>query len=153
MSRNEVDRDYAWNRRLLLRVAQGWYQLDPTLAIRRREGENESWVPVLDALNLRLVAEGAEVWQQERIDSLLARAGQPPMETPIGGVNARREVTELQQRVARANREAEERLLANAQKREAVARKQAARDAAAGASGDDGAAECSADAASPRRRS
>jgi hypothetical protein len=131
LSRNEVDRDYAWNRRLFLRVAQGWYQLDPALAIRRREGERESWVPVLDALNLRLVAEGSDIWQQERIDSLLALTGQPPMATPIGGVNARREAAELQQMVKRANREAEERSLANAQKREAVARLRQARHAAA----------------------
>jgi hypothetical protein len=142
LSRNEVDRDYAWNRRLFLRVAQGWYQLDPALAIRRREGERESWVPVLDALNLRLVAEGSEVWQHERIDSLLALTGQPPMVTPIGGVNARREAAELLQKVERANREAEERLLANAQKREAAARLRQARQVAAGVvdTGNEGAA-------------
>lgn len=35
LSRNEVDRDYACNRMLFKRIAHGWYQLNPALAIRR----------------------------------------------------------------------------------------------------------------------
>ncbi len=35
LSRNEVDRDYAYNRRLFVRVDHGWYQFNPALAVRR----------------------------------------------------------------------------------------------------------------------
>ncbi|MBP8298471.1 MAG: ankyrin repeat domain-containing protein, partial [Burkholderiales bacterium] len=57
LSRNEVDRDYAYNRALFARVRQGWYQFNPQLAVRRREGVAERWVPVFEALNLPLVGE------------------------------------------------------------------------------------------------
>ena len=57
LSRNEVDRDYPYNRRLFKRIAHGWYQINPRLAIRRRIQGVESWHPVLEALNLRLVHE------------------------------------------------------------------------------------------------
>lgn len=55
LSRNEADRDYAYNRRLFKRIAHGWYQINPQLAIRRREASGESWQPVPEALNLALV--------------------------------------------------------------------------------------------------
>jgi hypothetical protein len=57
LSRNEVDRDYPYNRKLFKRIAHGWYQINPRLAIRRRTQGVESWHPVLEALNLRLVHE------------------------------------------------------------------------------------------------
>jgi hypothetical protein len=57
LSRNEVDRDYAYNRALFQRVAQGWYQFNPKLAVRRRQGEEEVWMPVYAALNLPLINE------------------------------------------------------------------------------------------------
>jgi hypothetical protein len=57
LSRNEVDRDYSYNRQLFKRIAHGWYQINPLLAIRRRTQGVESWHPVLEALNLRLVHE------------------------------------------------------------------------------------------------
>jgi hypothetical protein len=59
LSRNEVDRDYPYNRKLFKRIAHGWYQINPRLAIRRRAQGVESWHPVLEALNLRLVHEFA----------------------------------------------------------------------------------------------
>ncbi|TAH45733.1 MAG: hypothetical protein EYC67_10285, partial [Betaproteobacteria bacterium] len=68
LSRNEVARDYAYNRQLFRRVEQGWYQFNPQLSVRRRVrgegGEVETWVPVFQALNLPLVAEFArrETW-------------------------------------------------------------------------------------------
>ena len=55
LSRNEVERDYAWNRRLFVRLAQGWYQFNPALSVRGREADQ--WVPILTALNLPLVHE------------------------------------------------------------------------------------------------
>ncbi len=59
LSRNEVDRDYAYNRALFKRVAQGWYQFNPQLAVRRRQGEEEHWTPIYAALNLPLINEFA----------------------------------------------------------------------------------------------
>jgi hypothetical protein len=59
LSRNEVDRGYLYNRKLFKRIAHGWYQINPRLAIRRRTQGVESWHPVLEALNLPLVHEFA----------------------------------------------------------------------------------------------
>ena len=53
LSRNEVDRDYAYNRMLFKRVAHGHYQFNPALSVRRKVKGEESWVPVFEALNLR----------------------------------------------------------------------------------------------------
>jgi hypothetical protein len=59
LSRNEVDRDYLYNRRLFKRIAHGWYQINPRLSIRRRIQGVEQWLSVLEALNLPLVHEFA----------------------------------------------------------------------------------------------
>lgn len=87
LARNEVDRDYAYNRALFLRVAQGWYQFNPRLAVRRRQGDEERWMPVFAALNLPLINEfsfdnGRENIS-EAIDTCLALAGLPERRTPI----------------------------------------------------------------------
>jgi hypothetical protein len=71
-------------RRLFVRVAHGCYQFNPALAVRRRSSFGESWVLILDALNLRFVAECAQPYLWPRIDALFAMAGQPPIETPVG---------------------------------------------------------------------
>jgi hypothetical protein len=87
LARNEIDRDYAYNRSLFLRVGSGRYQFNPRLAVRRRHGEEESWIPIYMALNLPLVSEFAyndgwiSTW--ENIDKLLALAGLPERTTPI----------------------------------------------------------------------
>ena len=57
LSRNEVDRDYAYNRALFKRVAQGWYQFNPNLLVRRRQGGEELWTPIYAVLNLPLINE------------------------------------------------------------------------------------------------
>lgn len=102
LSRNEVDRDYAYNRRLFVRLMHGWYQFNPALAVRRRDAAGDSWQPVLDALNLRLVAQCAVPAHWHRIDAMLSMAGQAPMETPIAGeADARRMAVERDQREAR----------------------------------------------------
>ena len=59
LARNEVERDYAYNRALFMRVAQGWYQFNPQLSVRRQRGEEEIWQPVFAALNLPLINEFA----------------------------------------------------------------------------------------------
>lgn len=75
LSRNEVDRDYAYNRRLFKRVKQGWYQFNPALSVRRKTAAGEIWVPVYEALNLRLVKEFAQPPRWSYIDRLLVEAG------------------------------------------------------------------------------
>jgi Ankyrin repeats (3 copies)/Viral (Superfamily 1) RNA helicase len=92
LSRNEVERDYAYNRRLFVRVAHGWYQFNPALSVRRRNASGEAWLPICDALNLRFVAECADPQHWAHIDALLGMAGQPPMTTPIAGERIARQL-------------------------------------------------------------
>jgi hypothetical protein len=107
LSRNEVGRDYTYNRRLFVRIAHGWYQFNPELAVRRRSTSGEAWVPILDALNLRLAAELADPGLWPRIDALYAIAGAPPMATPIAGERAARQMAEERARREAAWREME----------------------------------------------
>lgn len=87
LARNEVERDYAYNRALFKRVAKGWYQFNPKLAVRRHQGGNEDWVPVFQALNLPLLNEfacreaGFDV--SVAIDLYLERGGLPPRTAPV----------------------------------------------------------------------
>lgn len=89
LARNEVDRDYAYNRSLFLRVSTGRYQFNPQLAVRRRQGEVESWVPIYTALNLPLIGEFAyndgwiSTW--DNVDKFLTLAGLPKCSPPIAG--------------------------------------------------------------------
>jgi len=84
LARNEVDRDYAYNRRLFKRMATGLYQLNPALSLRRQRSDGgEEWVPVFSALNLPLVKEMADPHYDRRIDDLLDLAGLPPTATPV----------------------------------------------------------------------
>lgn len=88
LSRNEVERDYAYNRALFVRVSQGWYQFNPALAVRRRQGDEEVWLPVYAALNLPLIGEFAWDFVWQRIDDYLARAGLPGRAVPIAAERA-----------------------------------------------------------------
>jgi hypothetical protein len=83
LSRNEVTRDYAYNRHLFARLAQGWYQFNPALAVRRRDASDESWVPLYEALNVRLVAENADPRYLNHIGTLLESAHLAPLSPPI----------------------------------------------------------------------
>ncbi|HRD90956.1 MAG TPA: ankyrin repeat domain-containing protein, partial [Accumulibacter sp.] len=89
LARNEIDRDYAYNRALFRRLQQGWYQFDPGLSVRRRQGEDEIWLPVISALNLPLISE-VSYWDhgewdsvQKAINRLLGLAGLPARSAPI----------------------------------------------------------------------
>lgn len=73
LSRNEVARDYAYNRGLFLRVQQGFYQFNPGLAVRRKTQGEERWVPVFEALNLPWVGEFALDFVWPRVESDLER--------------------------------------------------------------------------------
>jgi hypothetical protein len=103
LSRNEVTRDYAYNRKLFKRIAHGYYQLNPQLRVRRApddaQGEvqddlpsaaqlsAQGWTSVLAALNLPLARETALPRHWPVIDALLAEAGvpvqAPPLATPL----------------------------------------------------------------------
>lgn len=84
LSRNEIDRDYAYNRRLFKRMATGLYQLNPTLSLRRRgQDGGDEWTPVFSALGLPLVKELANPRHDRRIDELLELAGLPPTAAPV----------------------------------------------------------------------
>jgi len=95
LSRNEVDRDYAYNRALFKRVAQGWYQFNPALAVRH--GGEGVWTPIFQALNLPFIAEFAEVTEflsvWPALSDYLQQAGLSPATTPIAAERewARRE--------------------------------------------------------------
>jgi hypothetical protein len=120
LSRNEVERDYAYNRALFVRIAQGWYQFNPRLSVRRRTQDGEVWVPIYQALNLRFVGEFAldSVW--ERVDAYLEMAGLPKRGTPITAERA----------VARWEAAERERAQLEASARAALERRRGARAAA-----------------------
>ncbi len=81
LARNEIDREYAYNRNLFTRMTQGLYQFNPKLAIRSRQGDEETWKPIFEALNLRLINEFAHEngWSStaRTIDKLHSLAGLP----------------------------------------------------------------------------
>ena len=83
LARNEVERDYAYNRALFARLRQGWYQFNPRLAVRRGTGDAARWVPVYEALNLPLVGEMAVERQWERVSAALEEGGLAAWAMPI----------------------------------------------------------------------
>jgi hypothetical protein len=87
-SRNEVERDYAYNRALFVRVTQGWYQLNPALSVRRRQGDAEVWVPIYQALNLPFIKESTRDYLWERLDKYLEKASLPAQPVPIAAERA-----------------------------------------------------------------
>lgn len=69
LSRNEVARDYAYNRKLFWRVGHGQYQFNPALSVRRKVNGEETWVPLFKALNLPWLAQF--VLEQHNHDSFM----------------------------------------------------------------------------------
>ncbi|MBN9125316.1 MAG: hypothetical protein BGO99_13460 [Nitrosospira sp. 56-18] len=106
LARNEVEREYSYNRGLFKRVGQGWYQFNPELSVRRRQGEEETWVPVYQALNLPFISEFAWDFVWNRIDEYLALSGLPGRTLPIAAERAvaRQQAAEYE----RKQREAEQ---------------------------------------------
>ena len=108
LARNEVERDYAYNRALFVRVAQGWYQFNPRLSVRHRQGNDETWIPVYAALNLPLINEFAldGEWNGvgERIAEYLRLAGMPERTIPL--TSERRDKTRQDEALARENQHA-----------------------------------------------
>ncbi len=121
LARNEIDRDYAYNRALFKRVSQGWYQFNPKLAVRRRQGDEETWAPVFAALNLPLINEFSRLndwgWPEtipKIIDRFLLLTGLPGWRVPIAAersvarARALEEERLVEARALQAQREAEQ---------------------------------------------
>jgi hypothetical protein len=86
LSRNEVERDYVYNRALFKRMAHGWYQFNPALEVRYRSaGGEESWRPVFEALNLPLIGEFASTYSRDAVNEYRQLAGMPTGAVPIMG--------------------------------------------------------------------
>lgn len=118
LSRNEVEREYAYNRALFHRVAQGWYQFNPKLSVRRTLDGVETWVPVYQALNLPFINQFSrqEVWPM--VDRYLELAGLPARTIPIAAERAlarQQAQLEARERERREQQEALEQLLAQRQ--------------------------------------
>lgn len=92
LARNEIARDYAYNRALFMRVAQGWYQFNPRLSVRRRHDGDETWTPIYAALNLPLINEFAvdDDWDGvgDKIAAYLSLADMPERLIPVMGERA-----------------------------------------------------------------
>ena len=83
LARNEVDRDYAYNRRLFKRFRTGVYQFSPALSVRRHGTNGDAWVPVFAALNLALVKETCDHHYVGHIDQLLVAGQLAPAAEPM----------------------------------------------------------------------
>jgi len=103
LSRNEVERDYAYNRALFKRAAHGWYQFNPTLEVRCRSSAGEElWRPVFAALNLPLIGEFSTPYSRSSLSEYLTSAGMPPCPVPI---MAERETARLEEEARREQEE------------------------------------------------
>ncbi len=83
LSRNEVDREYAYNRALFKRVDHGWYQFNPQIAVRGTTGQEQNWTPIFQALNLPLIGEFSDTILWSRIGEYLELAKLPAFTPPI----------------------------------------------------------------------
>ena len=64
LARNEMTRDYLYNRRLFLRLETGWYIFAPHLSVRHGHSEesgSDAWMPIYHAFNLPLITEFARL--------------------------------------------------------------------------------------------
>lgn len=109
LARNEVERDYAYNRALFKRVQQGWYQFNPALRVRSGNHESSAWVPIYQALNLPLIHEFARDDLWDLIGQYLAMANLPQCAIPVAAERtlarleaARREQAERMAQLQRA---------------------------------------------------
>lgn len=103
LSRNEVDRDYAYNRALFKRVAHGWYQFNPALEVRCRSASgDECWRPIFAALNLPLIGEFSTQYSRSALNGYLISAGLPCCSVPV---MAEREAARLEEESRREQEE------------------------------------------------
>lgn len=112
LSRNEVDRDYAYNRGLFKRLTRGGYQFNPKLLVRCGQGDGAGWQSVFDALNIGLINEFSSTPSHFELDLLHEQAGREPRSTPLiyervlAEVEARRRAEEEAEARRIAEREA-----------------------------------------------
>jgi hypothetical protein len=132
LSRNEVDRDYAYNRALFRRIGHGRYRFNAALQVRIREAGEDAWVPLLRRLNLGLVNELCISEQTNAVHALARDAGWPELPVPIAGERAFARARERLQTAAARRREAE----ADLQRRREALLQQRASAAAVAATGD-----------------
>ncbi len=84
LSRNEVVRDYAYNRHLFLRIKTGFYRLNPALSIRQKTAEGEEvWVPLYQAFNVSLIRELTKPGNWRYVTELMREIGLPVVHAPI----------------------------------------------------------------------
>ena len=105
LARNEVSRDYAYNRALFLRLRQGWYQFNPALELRVRTEGTDAWRNLYAVLNLPLIRELAAEKAWESIDATCQRATLAKAPVPVA---AERRMTqrEAEQEATRQRMEA-----------------------------------------------
>ena len=103
LSRNEVERDYAYNRALFKRVAHGWYQFNSALEVRCPPGAAEgAWQPIFAALNLPLIGEFSTPHSRSSLGKYLMSAAMPACPVPI---MAEREAARLEEDARRQQEE------------------------------------------------
>ncbi len=96
LSRNEVSRDYAYNRSLFYRVTQGWYQFNPKLSVRSPDPDiKQGWIPVFQALNLPLIYEFSDLALWPQIKTCFQQAGMVVPPSPVSAEQAVLRVEEL----------------------------------------------------------
>ena len=121
LARNEVTRDYAYNRSLFYRISQGWYQFNPKLLVRSAEADNKhTWIPVFQALNLPLIHEFSEQSLWPQIETSFKRAGMP---LPLLPVSAEQLV--IRQEELKKMRESSKNMSQQQREREALKKKRA----------------------------
>ncbi len=97
LSRNEVERDYAYNRALFVRIKQGWYQFNPKLSVRSIDSENkQGWISVYQALNLSLIYEFSDEQIFLQVEKYFTMAGMPKPASPVSAEHALARMKEYQ---------------------------------------------------------
>ncbi len=103
LARNEVSRDYAYNRALFQRLSQGWYQFNPALLVRSSDPDNkQGWMSVFQALNLPLIHEFAYEASFRLLDQCVVDAGMRSPAPSISGEQGIVRVKELEKMLERS---------------------------------------------------
>ena len=119
LARNEVARDYQYNRKLFQRISTGRYQWSPTLQVRVQDGE---WQPLLVALNLPFMREVVMPSCLVVADALWKQADKIALPPPIRWhVALEREATERAAFEAQRQRDAAHRAMDEDRQRAAAA--------------------------------
>ncbi|MBV5303633.1 MAG: ankyrin repeat domain-containing protein, partial [Chlorobium sp.] len=85
LARNEVSRDYTYNRALFERITQGWYQFNSRLLVRSSDPEsNQSWISIFQALNLPLIHEFAHEDRLLQLEQCCTKSG---MRIPVSSIS------------------------------------------------------------------